>query len=216
MGGRDTETNAQRQPAPITSCAVRRSGRLQAGWRPSLKRRGADPRPGTSQAGSRSGNSPPIPGRTCRNSRIDCGRVGVHAWTTVQALARDLPGTAPRVPSRRPLAQSSAPPFTWAVVWSSEALTGGVNPRRIDGKDGIAAPTESMRQAGFTRADLTRWSAQWQRAISPSWTVGELLELVVSMEAASGCRCRQARAGPTCPPQRVRRNGCSPRLPGAG
>jgi hypothetical protein len=36
------------------------------------------------------------------------------------------------------------------------------------------------------------------------------------VEAASGCRCRQARAGPTCPPQRVRRNGCSPRLPGAG
>ena len=36
------------------------------------------------------------------------------------------------------------------------------------------------------------------------------------MEAASGCRCRQARAGPTCPPQRVRRNGCSPRLPGPG
>jgi hypothetical protein len=33
-------------------------------------------------------------------------------------------------------------------------------------------------------------------------------------KAASGCRCRQARAGPTCPPQRVRRNGCSPRLPG--
>jgi hypothetical protein len=33
-------------------------------------------------------------------------------------------------------------------------------------------------------------------------------------EAASGCRCRQARARPTCPAQRVRRNGCSPRLQG--
>ena len=39
--------------------------------------------------------------------------------------------------------------------------------------------------------------------------LGELPELVVSMEAASGCRCRQARARPTCPPQRVRRNGAA-------
>jgi len=36
------------------------------------------------------------------------------------------------------------------------------------------------------------------------------------VEAASGCRRRKARAGPTCPPQRVRCNGCSPRLLGPG
>jgi hypothetical protein len=51
------------------------------------------------------------------------------------------------------------------------------------------------------------------RPSSRAGQVGELPELVVGMEAASGCRCRQARAGPTCPPQRVRCNGCSPRLP---
>jgi hypothetical protein len=33
--------------------------------------------------------------------------------------------------------------------------------------------------------------------------------------AAWGCRCRPAGAGPTCPPPRVRRNGCSPRPPTA-
>jgi hypothetical protein len=71
------------------------------------------------------------------HSRIDCGRVGVHAWTTVQALARDLPGTAPRVPSRRPLAQSSAPPFTWAVVWAREVLRGVVNYPHINGMQGV-------------------------------------------------------------------------------
>ena len=41
-------------------------------------------------------------------------------------------------------------------------------------------------------------------------------EVAGRQEAASGCRCRQARAGPTCPPQRVRCNGCSPRLHGPG
>jgi hypothetical protein len=41
---------------------------------------------------------------------------------------------------------------------------------------------------------------------------GKLPGLGAGMEAASGCRCRQARARPTCPAQRVRRNGCSPRL----
>jgi hypothetical protein len=83
------------------------------------------------------------------HSRIDCGRVGVHAWTTVQALARDLPGTAPRVPSRRPLAQSSAPPFTCAVVWGREVLCGGVNDPSIDGKDGVAG---SIPAGGSTQA----------------------------------------------------------------
>ena len=31
---------------------------------------------------------------------------------------------------------------------------------------------------------------------------------------ASGCRCRTAGAGPTCPPQRVRRNGAARGCPG--
>ena len=34
-------------------------------------------------------------------------------------------------------------------------------------------------------------------------------EVAGRQEAASGCRCRQARAGPTCPPQRVRCNGAA-------
>src|SRR4029450_8032692 len=76
--------------------------------------------------------------------RVACKGRGTTApvsmpWTTVQALARDLPETAPHVTSRRPTARSSAPPFTWAVVWSREVLTGGVNPPSIDGKDGVAA-----------------------------------------------------------------------------
>jgi hypothetical protein len=63
----------------------------------------------------------------------------------VQALARDLSETAPHVPSRRPTARSSAPPVTWAVVWSREVLTGGVNPRRIDGMQEVSPMTGMHR-----------------------------------------------------------------------
>ena len=37
-----------------------------------------------------------------------------------------------------PMPQPSTAASTWAVVWSGAVLTGGVNPRRIDGMDGVA------------------------------------------------------------------------------
>jgi hypothetical protein len=58
-------------------------------------------------------------------------------------LARDLPETALRTTSRRPIPQPSTASLTCAVMWPREVLRGVVNQRRIDGKDGIAAPTES-------------------------------------------------------------------------
>jgi hypothetical protein len=57
-------------------------------------------------------------------------------WTTVQALARDLPETAPHLTSRRRTSRFSTAPFTWAIVWSREVRHGGVNHRRIDGRMG--------------------------------------------------------------------------------
>ena len=84
--------------------------------------------------------------------------------------ARDLPETAPHVPSRRPIARSSAPPFTWAVVWSREVLRGGVNPRRIDGKDGVAGsiavalPTDIL----VGRTPLGRYGPRLDRREDPS------------------------------------------------
>ena len=65
---------------------------------------------------------------------------------------------------------------------------------------------------------VDRAASRLVAALEHAWTaIGrhrpDVLEVV---EAASGCRCRQARARPTCPAQRVRRNGCSPRLRGAG
>jgi hypothetical protein len=53
---------------------------------------------------------------------------------------------------------------------------------------------------------LTR-TCQWLRPSTEQDGAGELPG--AGMEAASGCRCRQARAGPTCPPQRVRCNGAA-------
>ena len=53
-------------------------------------------------------------------------------------LARELPETALHAASRRPTTQSSAAPLTCADVWRHEVLHGVVNPRRIDGKDGVA------------------------------------------------------------------------------
>ena len=53
-------------------------------------------------------------------------------------LARDLPETALRTTSRRPIPQPSIAPLTCAVMWAREVLRGVVNQRRIDGKDGVA------------------------------------------------------------------------------
>ena len=94
--------------------------------------------------------------------QVQDGRAGVHAMDRAGPCQR-LPETAPRVTSRRPTARSSAPPFTWAVVRSREVLTGGVNPRRIDGKDGVAGSIP----AGGSTPRLTSANA----GESPSGTV---------------------------------------------
>jgi hypothetical protein len=77
-------------------------------------------------------------------------------WATVQALARDLPETSPRVTSRRPMARSSASPLTWAVVWSSEVLTSGVNPRRIDGMQEVRRSAPRPACVGNLSARMPR------------------------------------------------------------
>ena len=52
--------------------------------------------------------------------------------------ARDLPETALHATSHRPMPRPSTLSFTWAAMLSREVLHGDVNPRRIDGKDGVA------------------------------------------------------------------------------
>jgi hypothetical protein len=78
-----------------------------------------------------------------------------------------LPETALRATSRRLATRSSAAPLTCAVVWSREVMQGGVNPRRIDGKDGVAwsIPVNgSIRNTAEAYFDAT--SATYTRA----WT----------------------------------------------
>jgi hypothetical protein len=74
-----------------------------------------------------------------------------------RALARDLPGTALHVASRRPDTQPSAASLAWAVVWSGEVPDGGVNRRRIDGKDAVRQSALRRATAGHTAA--VSWSA---------------------------------------------------------
>ena len=54
-----------------------------------------------------------------------------------RVLARDLPEAALHVASRRPTTQPSAASLTCAVVRGREALHGVVNPRRINGMQGV-------------------------------------------------------------------------------
>ena len=52
-------------------------------------------------------------------------------------------------PSRHSTTQPSAAPLNCAVAWERKELRGFVNYPHIDGKDGIVARTESLRQAAL-------------------------------------------------------------------
>jgi hypothetical protein len=81
----------------------------------------------------------PDPSQTVNPSSRDQAEVMASLHRSVlPAVPEILPETPPHAASRHPTPRSPAAPITWAVVWAREALDGGVNPRRIDGKDGVA------------------------------------------------------------------------------
>jgi hypothetical protein len=84
------------------------------------------------------------------------------AETARCALARDLPEATLRTTSRRPTPRPSAPPFTCAVAWAREAMQGGVNPRRIDSKDGVAGsiPAGALHKPAAQAASSNRPAAR--------------------------------------------------------
>src|SRR4029453_14753577 len=102
-------------------------------------------------------------------------------WTTVQALARDLPETALCVTSRRRTSRFSTAPFTWAIVWPREVVDGGVNYPHIDGKDGVAQSALRPATAGHTAAVSGRplvirirptqrfWRSRHSSTVAESW-----------------------------------------------
>src|SRR5512132_364053 len=80
--------------------------------------------------------------------------------------ARDLPETALHVTSPRPTTQPLAAPPTCTVVWGREVTHGVVNPRRIDGKDGVAGsiPAGGLHHGTAGQAGSCTWSVVCPRA----------------------------------------------------
>ena len=98
------------------------------------------------------------------------------------ARARGLPETGPRTPSRRAVARSSAPLFTWAALWASEVLTSGVNSRRID-----------VRMRSGSRLCLQQ---QW---ITPLRSVGRPLVVQIRPTQGSWRSRHRFTAAESCP-----------------
>src|SRR5918993_580760 len=87
-----------------------------------------------------SGSTPPPPPPEHRELR--------RAGRLPSLVARDLPETTLRATAFRLTMQPSTAVLTRAVVWRCEVSLGVVNPRRIDGNDGVAG---SIPVEGFTR-----------------------------------------------------------------
>jgi hypothetical protein len=72
-------------------------------------------------------------------------RRSVHT-KVIAGRARDLPETALRTASLRPTTPISAAPLTCLDLRPCEVVHGVVNPRRIDGKDGVAGSIPARLQ----------------------------------------------------------------------
>ncbi|HSO53641.1 MAG TPA: hypothetical protein VL330_13035 [Actinomycetes bacterium] len=81
----------------------------------------------------------------------------VHAYLALPGSrmicmrASDLPAATPHTASQHPISLSSIRPATCSSIERSEVPRCPPNGPTIDGKDGIAAPTESMRQAALVQ-----------------------------------------------------------------
>jgi hypothetical protein len=122
--------------------------------------------------GTPSNEASPVALRTTRNcrrtapypdaSRLPAGLIAVASASMpgrpCRGLARDLPDTALHVSSRRLTTRPSTLPLTSAVVWAREVLRGVVNPRRINGMQGvrgsIQGPHESRAGLRATRPEV--------------------------------------------------------------